>query len=120
MIELPPLGALGTSLWHVLLDLRGATDGWTLVGGQMVLLLALEHENAPPRVSEDIDVVADVRARPPRMPRLVAALNAAGSSSISWFPTIRTREQAPLPATARDRPPSVAAPMRCNALLMSR
>lgn len=78
MIELPPLGALGTSLWHVLLDLRGATDGWTLVGGQMVLLLALEHETAPPRISEDIDVVADVRARPPRMPRLVATLDAAG------------------------------------------
>ena len=78
MIELPPLGALGTSIWHVLLDLRGATDGWTLVGGQMVLLLALEHEKVPPRVSEDIDVVADVRTRPPRMPRLVAALNAVG------------------------------------------
>ena len=78
MIELPPLGALGTSLWHVLLDLRKATDGWTLVGGQMVLLHGLEHETAPARISVDIDLIADVRARPRRMPLIVAALAAAG------------------------------------------
>ena len=78
MIELPPLGALGTSLWHVLLDLRKATDGWTLVGGQMVLLHGLEHEMAPARISVDIDLIADVRARPRRMPLIVAALAAAG------------------------------------------
>jgi hypothetical protein len=77
MIELPPLGALGTSLWHVLLDLREATDGWTLVGGHMVLLHGLEHGPAPARISEDIDLIADVRAQPRRMPLIVAALAAA-------------------------------------------
>ncbi len=76
MIELPPLGALGTSLWHVLLDLRAETDGWTLVGGQMVFLHGLEHGRVPPRVSEDIDVIADVRAQPPRISRIVEALKA--------------------------------------------
>lgn len=78
MIELPPLGVLGTGLWHVLLDLREETDGWTLIGGQMVLLHAIEQRVSPPRVSEDIDLVADVRAQPPRMGRIVTVLDHAG------------------------------------------
>lgn len=78
MIVLPPLGALETELWRVLLDLREAHDGWTLIGGQMVFLLGLEHQAVPPRISADIDVVADIRAQPPRLPRVVAWLEECG------------------------------------------
>lgn len=49
--------------WKVLLDLAVEfSTGWCLVGGQMVWLHALEHGVEPPRATEDIDVVVDVRA----------------------------------------------------------
>lgn len=78
MITLPPLGPLDTRLWHVLLEMSEAGDGWTLIGGQMVFLLGLEHDATPPRISTDIDVVVDIRAQPPRMPDLVSWLNERG------------------------------------------
>ena len=63
-IELPPLAAPVDELWHVLLDLgEQLTVGWALVGGQMVLLHALEHGRVPPQISQDGDVVADVRTQ---------------------------------------------------------
>lgn len=65
-------------LWHVLLDLAEALPGaWTLIGGQMVLLHAIEHGVTPSQVSEDGDVVADVRTVHQVLPRLSAALTAA-------------------------------------------
>jgi hypothetical protein len=78
VIVLPPLGQLDTDLWHVLLDLREAEDGWTLIGGQMVFVLGLEHDAVPPRISADIDVVVDIRTQPPRMPDLVSWLEQHG------------------------------------------
>jgi hypothetical protein len=39
---------------------------WTLIGGQMVLLRAVEHGRVPPRVTRDLDVLADLRACPPQ------------------------------------------------------
>lgn len=74
MIALPPIGRLGAQPWRVLIDLREAETGWTLIGGQMVLLLGLEHDAVPPRISADLDVVVDIRVRPPRVPRLVSWL----------------------------------------------
>lgn len=66
-------------LWHVLMDLAEALPRvWTLVGGQMVLLHALEHGHVPPQISQDGDVVADVRAAPGAIGRIVAALQGAG------------------------------------------
>jgi hypothetical protein len=51
--------------WAVLLDVAEAfPTGWCLVGGQMVWLLAAEHDTHPPRATEDVDVVVDVRAEP--------------------------------------------------------
>lgn len=62
MIELPPLASPVNQLWHVLLDLsESVTAPWTLVGGEMVLLHALEHGQVPPEPSQDGDVVADIR-----------------------------------------------------------
>lgn len=75
MIALPPLGELDLELWHALLDIadREPAD-WTLIGGQMVLLHALEHGRTPHRVSQDIDVVVDARVRPPALARVVSSL----------------------------------------------
>jgi hypothetical protein len=61
-IELPTLAAPVNELWHALLDLAAEyPSGWTLIGGQMVLLHAVEHGQVPPQISQDGDVVADVR-----------------------------------------------------------
>jgi hypothetical protein len=62
-VELPPLAAPVDQLWHVLLDLGGEfTVPWTLVGGQVVLLLTFERGQVPPQISQDGDVVADIRS----------------------------------------------------------
>jgi len=63
--------------WEVLLDI--AVDfptGWCLVGGQMVWLHALEHGINPPRATEDVDVVVDVRADRAGIRRVCAWLTA--------------------------------------------
>jgi hypothetical protein len=79
VIELPPLGELDVELWHALLDIadRMPSD-WTLIGGQMVLLHALEHGRAPQRVSEDLDLVVDARVRPLALPRMLSTLGDLG------------------------------------------
>ena len=78
-IQLPPLASPVDELWHVLLDLGESLDmPWTLIGGQMVLLHVLEHGQVPPQVSQDGDVVADIRAVTDALARVVAALEKAG------------------------------------------
>ena len=79
MIELPPLGDLGNALWLALLDIaeRRPAD-WTLVGGQMVLLHALEHGGSPPRISTDLDLVVDARVHPPAIPAMAETLEGLG------------------------------------------
>ena len=78
VIELPPLGAPVDELWNVLLDLGAMSIEWTLIGGQMVLLHALEHGQVPPQVSEDGDVVADIRADQASLRAVVRALTERG------------------------------------------
>jgi hypothetical protein len=66
-------------LWQVLLDLGDTlTAPWVLVGGQMVLLHALEHGQVPPQISQDADIVADIRALPTALRTIVAALTEYG------------------------------------------
>jgi hypothetical protein len=78
-IELPPLAPPVDELWHVLLDLADTLPvPWTLVGGQMVLLHALEHGQVPPEVSQDGDLLADVRGDKQSLKVIVAALCTAG------------------------------------------
>jgi hypothetical protein len=51
--------------WLTLLNLAQTFPaGWCLVGGQMVWLLAAEHGATPVRATNDVDVVADIRADP--------------------------------------------------------
>lgn len=78
-IVLPPLAAPVDLLWHVLLDLADELRvPWTLVGGQMVLLHALEHGQVPPLVSQDGDLLADIRAEKQALTTIVTALRERG------------------------------------------
>jgi hypothetical protein len=76
VIELPALAGTERELWDALLDLaERQPDGWMLVGGQMVFLRALEQGRVPPRVTRDLDVLADLRARPAALPWILTTLS---------------------------------------------
>lgn len=61
-VALPNYPGYNDALWETLLELANAElHEWTLIGGQMVLLHALEHGVEPTRVSHDIDVVVNAR-----------------------------------------------------------
>lgn len=78
-VVLPPLAAPVDELWHVLLDLAQALDrSWVLIGGQMVLLHCLEHGREPSQVSQDGDIIANLRAEPRAISTIVAALETRG------------------------------------------
>lgn len=79
VVVLPPMAAPVDQLWHVLLDLGDRlTVEWALIGGQMVLLHALEHGQVPPQISQDGDVIADIRADQAAVTKVVAELEALG------------------------------------------
>lgn len=79
LVRLPPLPPPVDELWHVLLDLGDSLEvPWTLVGGQMVILHALEHGVAPVRPTQDGDVVADVRTDRSALRLVVETLVATG------------------------------------------
>lgn len=78
-LALPPFGAPVDELWDVFLDLaERLTVEWTIVGGQMVLLHAIEHGTVPPTVSQDGDVIANVRAAQRALATLAAVLEDMG------------------------------------------
>jgi len=78
-VTLPPLGEPVDELWEVLLKLGRARGlPWMLIGGQMMLLIALEHGREPVQVSQDADAVADIRAEPQALARLVAFVEQEG------------------------------------------
>ena len=79
LIELPPLPAPINELWHVLLNLQERlTPPWSVIGGQMVLLHVLEHGHEPPQISQDGDVIADIRADPKAITAVVEQLEQMG------------------------------------------
>lgn len=62
MIILPVAESLSRAAWEAILDLSlMRPTGWTLIGAQMVALHAYENGRDPPRFSEDVDVIVDVR-----------------------------------------------------------
>lgn len=65
--------------WLVLLELfHGRRDDWTLVGGQMMYLLALENGAALPRTTTDMDVVINVVESPGAIRALASQLMKRG------------------------------------------
>ena len=75
-VRLPNAGDHTTELWAALLALadRLIAVPWTLVGGQMVLLHALEAGAVPLRLSTDLDAAVDVRTDPRAIRKVMAAV----------------------------------------------
>lgn len=61
-LQLPMMTAEVTDLWRAIFDLcdRLTVDGWILVGGQMVMAHGLAAGRTAPRVSRDIDLMANL------------------------------------------------------------
>ena len=74
-VSLPALPGLDDQLWQVMLTLADELpEHWTLIGGQMVLLHALENGVEPTRVSTDLDALLNFRAISHAIPEFVSCL----------------------------------------------
>ena len=61
-VRLPTLTGHDDELWDALIELSEVRPGeWTLIGGQMVFLHAIEQGATPPRVLTDLDVLVNAR-----------------------------------------------------------
>jgi hypothetical protein len=62
MILMPEMDHPQQAAWHSLLDLYELqSDGWTLIGGQLVHLLCAERGYSPQRPTSDADAVVNAR-----------------------------------------------------------
>lgn len=85
-VALPDLAGRQALAWDALLRVAGSLgDGWTLVGGQMVVLHQLERQPAGPalpgsqlRFSYDVDMVVDLRTSRSRMGHIDTTLRSYG------------------------------------------
>lgn len=78
-VRLPTLPGHDDLLWATLIELSDLRSGeWTLIGGQMVFLHALEHAVDPPRVSTDLDVLVNARVVTGGVREFVMAIEAVG------------------------------------------
>jgi hypothetical protein len=74
-LPLGPMTPAQEESWRNLLDLyTDFQQGWCLIGGQMVWLLANEHDIAPIRATDDVDVAVDIRTDQQAIKRLCAWL----------------------------------------------
>jgi len=63
VIVMPAMSRVQAASWNGVMDLHRRLDhGWTLVGGQLVHLHCAERGYVPPRPTDDVDTVIDVRA----------------------------------------------------------
>jgi hypothetical protein len=82
MIVMPPMSAAQAASWHAVMDLHERLDdGWTLVGGQLVHLHCADRSYVPPRPTDDIDTVIDVRAATNMLQTFTSTLTALGFTS---------------------------------------
>ena len=78
-IQLPALPGHDDELWAALIEVSELRPGeWTLVGGQMVFLHAIEHGVTPPRVSTDLDVLVNARVVTGGVREFVTAIEERG------------------------------------------
>jgi hypothetical protein len=78
-VTLPSVPGVDDALWDTLVELCEVRPGeWTLIGGQMVLLHALEHDTAPPRVSTDLDILVNARIVSGTIAAFVVAIESLG------------------------------------------
>ncbi len=86
-VRLPTLPGHDDELWLALIELSELRPGvWTLIGGQMVFLHAMEHGADPPRVSTDLDVLVNARVVAGGVREFVAAIEAAGFALVGASP----------------------------------
>lgn len=86
-VVLPALSPTHRELWDVLCDLADRHErDWVLVGGQMVLLHALQAGSTPHRVSQDLDAIIDARVRPPALAPFLVTLRELGFASVGTSP----------------------------------
>jgi hypothetical protein len=78
-VTLPALSAGQEASWLGLLEVsRIVPDQWSLIGGQMVQLHCWERGARPVRITNDVDTVLDVRARPEILFDFTSALRGIG------------------------------------------
>ncbi len=78
-VMLPTLPGHDDQLWATLIEVADLRSGeWTLVGGQMVFLHAMEHGVNPPRVSTDLDVLVNARIVAGGVREFVVAIERVG------------------------------------------
>jgi hypothetical protein len=76
---MPAMAPQQEASWHGLFRLaERVSEGWTLIGGQMVHLHCAEHGVDPYRSTPDIDTVLDVRGVPKILMEVTSALQEAG------------------------------------------
>lgn len=69
-VTVPPAEGVLDGAWRLLLALAQdrSMPRWVLIGGLLVELQAHEHAADPPRLTDDADVLVDVRASPAGLP----------------------------------------------------
>lgn len=88
-VVLPSLPGQSSRLWSTLIELAELRPGaWTLIGGQMVLLHALERGAEPPRVSTDLDMLVNARVIAGGVRDFVAAIEAVGFDLVGVSPEV--------------------------------
>ena len=86
-VELPTLPGHDYELWLTLVDLSELRPGeWSLIGGQMVFLQAMQHGVEPPRVSTDLDVLVNARVVTGGVREFVKAIEAIGFAPTGTSP----------------------------------
>lgn len=86
-VRLPTLPAQHDELWAVLVELSDLRPGeWTVIGGQVVFLHAMDHGAQPPRMSTDLDVLVNARVVTGGVREFVAAIEAAGFMLVGACP----------------------------------
>jgi hypothetical protein len=82
MIVLPAMPPEQTASWLGVLDLYDhLSEGWTLIGGQLVHLHCAERGQFPVRPTNDADTVIDVRADPEMLHPFTRTLTDIGFES---------------------------------------
>lgn len=78
-VELPTLSDHELTFWETLLELAELRPReWTLIGGQMVLVHAIEAGIHPPRLSTDLDVLVNARVATGGVSGFVRAIEGRG------------------------------------------
>ena len=86
-VQLPILAGFEFTLWETLLELADLRpQEWTLIGGQMVFIHAIERGVEPLRVSSDLDVLVNARIVTGGVRQFVRAIQSRGFVLAGWSP----------------------------------